>query len=164
LAEFSRANYVLCAGRHDVWTEPETDLSGLADGVFFRNSRIRIKDITDGTSHTMFAAEQTPTHCDSTWVGIVPGAATCPTPLYPLADCDVAAPQINYHTGPHEDPPVIRPPNDPSGDVDIPHADHPGGCNVLMGDGSVRWVSDLINQLVWEAMATRAGRETVDDH
>ena len=143
------------------------DLSGVADGVFFRNSRIRIKDIIDGTSHTMFAAEQTPTHSDSTWVGIVPGAATCPTPRYALAGCNVAAPQINYHSGPGsgENPPTIKPPNDPfPGFVDETHSDHPGGCNVLLGDGSVRWVSDLVNQLFWEAMATRAGMETVYDN
>ena len=166
--EFSRANYVLCAGRDDApWSDPRPDLSGVADGVFFRNSRIRIKDIPDGTSHTMFAAEQTPTHSDSTWVGIVPGAATCPTPRYQLAGCDVAAPQINYHSGPGsgENPPIIKPPNDPfPGYVDETHSDHPGGCNVLLGDGSVRWVSDLVNQLFWEAMATRAGRETVDEN
>jgi prepilin-type N-terminal cleavage/methylation domain-containing protein/prepilin-type processing-associated H-X9-DG protein len=167
LAEFSRANYVLCAGTDDApWSDPRPDLSGIANGVFFRNSRIRIKDIPDGTSHTMFASEQTPSHSDSTWVGIVPGAATCPTAQYPLAGCDVAAPQINFHSGPGsgENPPTIKPPNDPfPGFVDETHSDHPGGCNVLMGDGSVRWVSDLVNQLVWEAMATRAGRETVYD-
>jgi prepilin-type N-terminal cleavage/methylation domain-containing protein/prepilin-type processing-associated H-X9-DG protein len=164
--EFSRSHYVLCAGRHDIWTDPRPDLGGVADGVFFRNSHIRIKDITDGTTHTMFAAEQTPTHSDSTWVGIVPGAATCPTPRYAAAGCDVAAPQINYHSGPglFESPPTIKPPNDVfPGYVDETHSDHPGGCNVLMGDGSVRWVSDLINQLLWEAMATRAGKEAVDD-
>jgi prepilin-type N-terminal cleavage/methylation domain-containing protein/prepilin-type processing-associated H-X9-DG protein len=168
LAEFSRANYVLCAGRDDApWSNPHPDVSSVADGVFFRNSRIRIKDITDGTSHTMFATEQTPTHSDSTWVGIVRGAATCPSPRYPLAVCDVAAPQINYHSGPGsgENPPTIKPPNDPfPGYVDETHSDHPGGCNVLMGDGSVRWVSDLVNQLVWEAIATRAGKETLDDN
>ncbi len=166
--EFSRSNYVLCAGRTDApWSDPRPDLSGVADGVFFRNSRIRIKDITDGTSHTMFAAEQTPTHSDSTWVGIVPGAATCANKQhYPSAGCDVAAPQINYHSGPGsgEIPPTIKPPNDPfPGYVDETHSDHPAGCNVLMGDGSVRWVSDLINQLLWEAMATRAGKESVND-
>jgi prepilin-type N-terminal cleavage/methylation domain-containing protein/prepilin-type processing-associated H-X9-DG protein len=166
LAEFSRSHYVLCAGRHDIWTDPRADLSGIADGVFFRNSHIRVKDITDGVSHTMFASEQTPTHSDSTWVGIVPGAATCPTPRYAAAGCDVAAPQINFHSGPglFESPPTIKPPNDVfPGYVDETHSDHPGGCNVLMGDGSVRWVSDLINQLLWEAMATRAGGEAVND-
>jgi prepilin-type processing-associated H-X9-DG protein len=164
--EFSRSHYVLCAGRYDAWTDPRPDLSSIADGVFFRNSRIRAKDIIDGLSHTMFAAEQTPTHSDSTWVGIMPGAATCPTPRYPAADCDAAAPQINFHSGPGlaESPPTIKPPNDVyPGYVDETHSDHPGGCNVLMGDGSVRWVSDLINQLVWEAMATRAGREAVNE-
>jgi prepilin-type processing-associated H-X9-DG protein len=164
--EFSRSNYVLCAGRHDIWTDPRPDLSGIADGVFFRNSRIRVKDITDGVSHTMFAAEQTPTHSDSTWVGIVVGAPTCPTQRYRAAGCDVAAPQINFHSGPglFESPPTIKPPNDVfPGYVDETHSDHPGGCNVLMGDGSVRWVSDLINQLLWEAMATRAGGESVND-
>ncbi len=167
LAEFSRSNYVLCAGRHDIWTDPRPDLSGVADGVFFRNSRIRMRDISDGTSHTMLAAEQTPTHSDSTWVGIVPGAATCPTPRYALAGCDVAAPQINFHSGPglFENPPTIKPPNDSfPGYVDETHSDHPSGCNVLMGDGSVRWVSDLINQLAWEAMATRAGGESINDN
>ena len=163
LAELSRSHYVLCAGRNDIWSDPRPDLSGVADGVFFRNSRIRLKDITDGASHTMFASEQTPTHSDSTWVGIVPGAATCPTPRYAAAGCDVAAPQINFHTGPepHGNPPLIKPPNDPSGDVDNTHSDHPAGCNVLMGDGSVIWVSDLVNQSLWEAMATRAGGESV---
>ncbi|HEV2972342.1 MAG TPA: DUF1559 domain-containing protein [Pirellulales bacterium] len=164
--EFSRSHYVLCAGRNDIWTDPRPDLSGVADGVFFRNSRIRVKDIRDGVSHTMFAAEQTPTHSDSTWVGIVPGAATCPTPRYSAAICDVAAPQINFHTGPepHGNPPLIKPPNDPSGDVDNTHSDHPAGCNILMGDGSVTWVSDLVNQSLWEALATRAGGESLSEN
>ena len=38
----------------------------------------------------------------------------------------------------------------------------PGGRNVLMGDGSVRFVSDQLDEKVWRAMITRAGGEVVN--
>jgi prepilin-type processing-associated H-X9-DG protein len=171
LAEFSRANYVFSCGTAEVWDEPAADLRSLADGVFFRNSRIRIKDITDGTSKTVFAGEQTPFHSDSTWVGIVPSAQTCPNRLnFSMAiDCDGAAPQINVHSGPGAPDEVlatgliiIHPPNSPVGFVDEMYSEHPGGANVLFGDGSVDFISEQINQQVWAAMATRAGNEAVE--
>jgi prepilin-type processing-associated H-X9-DG protein len=159
LAVFARAHYVACAGRMNVWDNTATDLRSFADGVFFRNSRIRFKDITDGTSHTTFIGEQTPLHNDSTWVGIVPGAATCPGSTFPFGNCDLAAPQINVHAGPGGDiPSFILPPNT-SSDPDAMYSEHNGGCNVLYGDGSVRFILDSINQLVWSAMSTRAGNE-----
>ena len=43
---------------------------------------------------------------------------------------------------------------------------HPGGVNVLMGDGSVKFVRDRVNSRTWWAMGTRAGGElpgTSDD-
>lgn len=36
---------------------------------------------------------------------------------------------------------------------------HPGGCNFLMADGSVHFLSDEIQQTVLGAMSTRAGNE-----
>jgi prepilin-type N-terminal cleavage/methylation domain-containing protein/prepilin-type processing-associated H-X9-DG protein len=159
LAVFSRAHYVACAGRLNVWDNPAANLTPFADGVLFRNSRIRMQDVSDGTSRTIFVGEQTPLHSDSTWVGIVPGATTCPGPDFPFGDCDLAAPQINMHSGPGDElPSVILPPNT-SGDPDAVFSEHSGGCNVLFGDGSVRFISEMINQLVWSAMASRAGNE-----
>ena len=56
-------------------------------------------------------------------------------------------------------------------DQDAPHASdhtligassrHPGGVNVALLDGSVRFVKDGITPLVWRALATRAGGEAV---
>jgi prepilin-type processing-associated H-X9-DG protein len=40
---------------------------------------------------------------------------------------------------------------------------HPGGVNVAMVGGSVQSVEDEIDLLVWRAMATRAGSETLND-
>ena len=164
LAVLARANYVASAGQYDVWDDPAPNLSGLANGVFFRNSQIRIADITDGSSKTVFFGEQTPMHSDSTWVGIVPNAKTCPTPAFAFAGCDEAAPQINVHSGPglNEYPPVIHPPNNFVGYVDEMYSEHAGGCNVLLGDDSVHFISDTIDQLVWLAMATRNGGESYD--
>ncbi len=39
---------------------------------------------------------------------------------------------------------------------------HPGGVNVLMGDGSVRFARDSVSQAVWRGLGTRNGRELVD--
>jgi prepilin-type N-terminal cleavage/methylation domain-containing protein/prepilin-type processing-associated H-X9-DG protein len=41
-------------------------------------------------------------------------------------------------------------------------SNHPGGVNVLMGDGSVRFVSETISQAVWRGLGTRNGGELVD--
>jgi hypothetical protein len=42
------------------------------------------------------------------------------------------------------------------------YSEHAGGCNVLLGDDSVHFISDTIDQLVWLAMATRNGGESYD--
>ena len=38
---------------------------------------------------------------------------------------------------------------------------HPGGANVAMADGSVRWVRETVDPVVFEAMSTIAGGESV---
>jgi prepilin-type processing-associated H-X9-DG protein len=40
---------------------------------------------------------------------------------------------------------------------------HPGGVNVLMGDGQVRFVSNNVEEAVWRAIATRNGQEKLDN-
>jgi prepilin-type N-terminal cleavage/methylation domain-containing protein/prepilin-type processing-associated H-X9-DG protein len=41
------------------------------------------------------------------------------------------------------------------------NSNHPGGVNVLMADGSVRFVKNSINQPTWWALGTRAGGEVI---
>jgi prepilin-type processing-associated H-X9-DG protein len=38
---------------------------------------------------------------------------------------------------------------------------HPGGVNVCMGDGAGKFISDEVDALVWQAMATRRGGDAV---
>ena len=38
---------------------------------------------------------------------------------------------------------------------------HSGGINVLMGDGSVKFIKDSINQYTWWALGTKAGGEVI---
>ena len=40
-------------------------------------------------------------------------------------------------------------------------SNHPGGVNVAMADGSVRFVKDTINRQTWWALGTRAGGEVL---
>jgi prepilin-type N-terminal cleavage/methylation domain-containing protein/prepilin-type processing-associated H-X9-DG protein len=48
-----------------------------------------------------------------------------------------------------------------SGAMTSARSKHPGGVNVLFGDGSVRFIKDSINQRTWWALGTRAGGEVV---
>ena len=67
------------------------------------------------------------------------------------------------HSGPslYEVPQVIHPPNSPLGHTDEFYSLHPGGANVLMGDGSVRFIKQSINLLAWQALSSRANGEVI---
>jgi prepilin-type processing-associated H-X9-DG protein len=40
---------------------------------------------------------------------------------------------------------------------------HPGGVNMALGDGAVRFVAESIDQAVWHALSTREGGEPAPD-
>jgi prepilin-type N-terminal cleavage/methylation domain-containing protein/prepilin-type processing-associated H-X9-DG protein len=40
---------------------------------------------------------------------------------------------------------------------------HPGGVNLLMGDGQVRFVGSGVDEKIWRAIGTRNGQEVVDN-
>jgi len=167
LATFARSCYVANAGQEEPWGAdvygPLDSWEGIADGPLYRNSRTRASDVTDGLSNTVFVGEHHPVTSDKTWVGVVPGAWVCPKPGFALGECDYAATLVNVHSGPcrHHHPPMIHPPNDRLGAPCQMYAEHPGGCNVLLGDGSVRFVAETINVLTWAAVSSMNEGEVV---
>ncbi|REK13033.1 MAG: DUF1559 domain-containing protein [Planctomycetota bacterium] len=165
LATFAPSCYVANVGQDEPWGQTLDDYRGVVDGPLYRNSRTRVKDITDGLSHTVFLGEHHPVLSSKTWVGVVPGAMVCPTEEFAFSTCDSAATLVQVHSGPasSETPPSIHPPNSPLCHVCQMYAEHPGGCNVLMGDGSVRFIDEMISQLVWAAMSSAAKEEIISE-
>jgi prepilin-type N-terminal cleavage/methylation domain-containing protein/prepilin-type processing-associated H-X9-DG protein len=43
----------------------------------------------------------------------------------------------------------------------VANSNHPGGVNVLFGDGSVKFIKNSINQVTWWALGSRAGNEVI---
>ena len=64
------------------------------------------------------------------------------------------------HTGDASDVPPHTP-NSPVNHVDDFWSRHTSGVNFLFVDGSVRSINDSINPMVWWALGTRAGGETI---
>ncbi len=166
LAVFGRSHYVANVGQDEPWgyVPPLTDWAQTASGPFYRNSRVRIRDVTDGLSMTVFIGEHT-TISDKTWVGVVPGAVSCPSDptRFPFTTCDAAATWVLCHSGPAaSEPGVVHPPSFPTCHVCQMYAPWPG-ANVLFGDGSVRFIPTTINVDIWAGLSTIAGGEIVSD-
>jgi prepilin-type N-terminal cleavage/methylation domain-containing protein/prepilin-type processing-associated H-X9-DG protein len=148
-------NYIAMFGSGDISKDP-----GAGDGVFYRNSRTRQKDITDGLSNTVLLGERKSTAAVpafTTWLGAVPGAVV-PPPAGSQDPPEHAAVMVLGHTGNARD----NPPHAP--DLPLRHvqdfgAMHTGVCNLLFADGAVHAVSRAINPHVWWALGTRAGGE-----
>ena len=174
---FAHAHYVTNAGIHQPWgrapaystdfSQPEpidgTGQSAIQDGPFYRNSHIRIADVTDGLSNTVFLGEHSSALSDKTWYGTIPFAATCPKPGWP-SECNSAGCLVGVHSGPdtHDHPQVIiHAPNHPFGHTDGMYSEHDGGAHILLGDGSVRFVAQFMDPLTWVALSTRNGGETI---
>jgi prepilin-type N-terminal cleavage/methylation domain-containing protein len=171
LARFGRSHYVANAGQDEPWGYRLEDVAAIADGPMYRNSRVRTADVTDGLTNTVFIGEHSIVS-DKTWVGVVPGARVCTIDpgRFPITQCDYAATLVNVHSGPakSEFDPVagfapIHPPNSPLCHVCQMYSPHADGAHILLGDGSVRFVSKLIHQPTWAALSSCRKGELVGE-
>ena len=172
LATFGRSHYVANAGQEEPWGFTTEDYGSIADGPMYRNSRTRAADVTDGLSNTVFIGEHSIVS-DKTWVGVVPGADVCTIDpaKFPITSCDHAATLVNVHSGPATDEidPVtgfapIHPPNSPLCHVCQMYSPHAGGAHILLGDGSVRFVSQFIHGPTWAALSSCRKSEVVGEY
>jgi prepilin-type processing-associated H-X9-DG protein len=116
---------------------------GLAVGMFNREATpygIAFRQVTDGTTNTFLVGETLPGHC--VW-----NCVFCPN--FPLSsthipmntmETDGGIPQIYWRTSGYK-------------------SMHPGGANLMMGDGSVHFVPQTIDYFVYNELGTTAGGE-----
>jgi prepilin-type N-terminal cleavage/methylation domain-containing protein/prepilin-type processing-associated H-X9-DG protein len=141
------------------------DASKVADGPFYRNSDTKFRDVTDGTSQTIFLGEHSSRLSDKTWVGVVPGAYTHPAFISPENGPDASATLVLVHAGPSggeldiTGSPIIHPVNFPTYHVGQMYSEHPGGGMVLFADGSVRFMAETVNLFTWSELSSMAEGE-----
>jgi prepilin-type processing-associated H-X9-DG protein len=141
--------YAACFGRGDLSRTVDR-----GDGVFFRNSRVRLKDIEDGPM-TLLAGESSRAH----WSGV--SALQNDGTKTGLALTFVNRTQVLAHTGPIAAGQPVHMLNDASGCSADFSSIHSGGAQFLFADGSVRFLSQHMDSGAYAALATRAGGEVV---
>ena len=172
-AVWARGNY---AGNNGIGPMVETTgaTSSRPNGVFMLNRTYKLTDISDGTSNTAFISE----------VIKVPGTLPANAPVNG-GGTDWRG-VMHYSEGPlyqHNYTPNSSVPDETRQGMclSIPQAPcigtttswnpkrilftarsrHPGGVNLLVGDGSVRFVSDNINLVTWQALSSPQGGEVL---
>lgn len=142
--------------------EPGVD----GDGVFFRDSAVAFRDITDGLTSTIAVGERSTNlnlgRGQATWVGSVPTAdfwSCAPNPF----DSDGGGICVHEdgsgmtlgHTGEGHGP------GDPWGDVNQFLGRHGRGAHFLYCDGHVGFLKGTIYYPLYKALSTRASGEVV---
>jgi prepilin-type N-terminal cleavage/methylation domain-containing protein/prepilin-type processing-associated H-X9-DG protein len=160
-------SYAACCGNDESDTRAPT-----GNGVFYRNSHIRIADITDGTSNTILVGERAWANANGTWAGAIPGGVivrgqlnpcqpNIPGAWYPASTLAIAHAHMNNA--------LVDP--DGSAGMDDFSSMHAGGSHFAFADGSVHFVRSVATDnadgsytaagLIFQALATRAGGEVV---
>jgi len=151
--QVAASNYIGVFGDNELHDAVEAAAASggqcLGNGAFFHNSHLNFRDFRDGLSQTFLVGERATKEvpCESepsqkhpfysTWVGFFSGAAHPPARLVGVA---------------HE------PPN-ASDEAHNFSSFHSTGTHFLVGDGSVRLISEHINTNAYRALCTRAGSE-----
>ncbi|MEZ6142667.1 MAG: DUF1559 domain-containing protein [Zavarzinella sp.] len=172
------SNYNACAGNGANGGDAAT-----GEGMFFMNSKVRVGEVTDGLSNTAAFSESLrgPGGTAPTGVTADPQkyykalgtsqsltTAECDATLTWNAERNASWADGAFPTGLYNH---VMTPNSRTPDC-LRHSNpgwkaarsaHTGGVNMLMGDGSVRFVRDAVNPTTWAALATRNGGEVPGD-
>jgi prepilin-type processing-associated H-X9-DG protein/prepilin-type N-terminal cleavage/methylation domain-containing protein len=135
------------------------------DGILFVDSRIRISDITDGTSQTLLAGERPPS-TDLRFGWWYAGAGQNNNAIATgSADSVLGVEEVNVITGlyPCSTNPSSFGPGQVNNQCDMFHywSLHPGGANFAFADGSVHFL-EYSAAPIMTALASRAGGETIE--
>jgi prepilin-type N-terminal cleavage/methylation domain-containing protein/prepilin-type processing-associated H-X9-DG protein len=156
-AEPSTVHYIGNAGPKYSATDPNVDLPGSANGglaktgVLYRDSKVRLTDITDGTSNTFMVGELS---FNANQLGFRIYIRGCNSDSGNPA-C-AGSRNLTY-------PVNSNPYNGSNGFNDGSFgSNHTGGANFLLGDGSVRFIANSITFSVYQAASSRNGGEVVN--
>ncbi len=181
---FGPTNYAACAGSGAGGGTPFD-----ADGLFFINSQIRISQITNGLSKTAAFSESIlgvnppsgarAAQIDPRYVYVftftapVTDTACSQSVLWNLSDPrgfawangEFRSALYNHYRTPNSS--TLDCVSDSLAPADrlavygwrTARSFHPGGVNVLLADGSVHFVPDGVNSVIWQAISTRNSTE-----
>ena len=123
------------------------------DGLFFWNSKVKIRDIIDGSSNTLAFCEVVSQgagkYAPPAWIAYGDGIGTVNGINAPWQTNNGQLPLTH---------------NMYNGDAfSGPASFHEGGCHFTLADGSVRFLSENMSQTVLSNLTTRAGSEVVGE-
>jgi prepilin-type processing-associated H-X9-DG protein len=181
-SDFGGSNYVGCTGTgtYDAGTLVK------ADGLFFLESAVKFRDVSDGASNTAAFSERTlgnglpqtamppelaPLYILELSNAVPVGETQCSSPASGKWYSQRSAKWIlgNYGNSLYNH---FYAPNAANWDcmnqpqqkgLFTARSYHPSGVNVVFCDGSVRFVRNQIELPIWRAMATRAGHDLLGD-
>lgn len=162
---YGMSSYGGSSGRRSMNPGTPPDFIGISrDGIFFLNSNVRLADVTDGNSNTFLFGERF--HHDPVFdfrqPDILPGVAAISemgkwgyvAGAGGMANVTLhTAVKINYQMPPDAIQLDDR--------VCAFGSAHPSGANFTFGDGSARFVADVLPLEQLQALSTRAGEEVV---
>ncbi len=159
--QVAHSSYSGCTGTWSHWAWNPTSTPSLAalvaqdNGIFFVNSRTRIADVTDGTSHTILVGERMlydryrpeTNWWFAGWVGAsLFDTLTAMNPQRLVAIASLPAPDPNGWPG-VEDNALWN----------SASSRHPGGANFAMADGSVKFLKETIESWPVDALGNPTG-------
>ncbi len=147
----------------DIWTN-----NPRLKAAFGVNRGASISDILDGTSNTMLFSEYlrgtAPDEIRGFALGDQPGGAQLYTELGPNSKLpDRLYPCCGWH---YPYPELNLPSINGDGlftDTAAARSRHVGGVQALLGDGSVRFISENINIFLWRGLSTMSGAEVLGE-